>query len=309
MVAVAVAAFIAIAFLGVPFPLIVAARRCSAVFCCRCMAPRAASNRRSRRGRSPRPSAASRHERRRSRRPRSGAAIWLAPVALLALAFGLQHVFTQEALFFSKVAIVTFGGAYAVLAYVAQQAVEAYHWLRPDEMLTGLGLAETTPGPLILVLVFVGFLAGARGETGLDPLPAGLIGGGHHALGDIRALASSSSSPARPSSSGCAATARWPAALAAVTAAVVGVIANLALWFGLHVLFATVGTIAFGPIALPAPDLASFDPAAALIAAAAAPRAAISPCRNRLGACRRRGGGHADPAYLQLMRISSSADR
>ena len=72
--------------------------------------------------------------------------------------------------------MVTFGGAYAVLSYVAQQAVETYHWLRPDEMLTGLGLAETTPGPLILVLVFVGFLAGARGATGLDPLVAGTLG-------------------------------------------------------------------------------------------------------------------------------------
>ena len=102
--------------------------------------------------------------------------MWLAPVALLAALLGARHVFTQEALFFSKVAVVTFGGAYAVLAYVAQQAVETYHWLRPDEMLTGLGLAETTPGPLILVLVFVGFLAGARGVTGLDPLVAGTIG-------------------------------------------------------------------------------------------------------------------------------------
>ena len=102
--------------------------------------------------------------------------VWLVPVALLGAFSGSAHVFTQEALFFSKVAVVTFGGAYAVLAYVAQQAVETYHWLRPDEMLTGLGLAETTPGPLILVLVFVGFLAGARGETGLDPLLAGTIG-------------------------------------------------------------------------------------------------------------------------------------
>ena len=110
------------------------------------------------------------------------------PVALLALLLGPAHVFTQEALFFSKVAVVTFGGAYAVLAYVAQQAVETYHWLRPDEMLTGLGLAETTPGPLILVLVFVGFLAGARGETGLDPLLAGTIGAIDHALGDVRAV-------------------------------------------------------------------------------------------------------------------------
>jgi chromate transporter len=94
----------------------------------------------------------------------------------VATLLGRGHVFTEQALFFSKAAIVTFGGAYAVLAYVAQQAVEVYGWLRPDEMLTGLGLAETTPGPLILVLVFVGFLAGFRGETGLEPVLAGALG-------------------------------------------------------------------------------------------------------------------------------------
>ena len=194
--------------------------------------------------------------------------IWLAPVAILTAGLGFSHVFTQEALFFSKVAVVTFGGAYAVLAYVAQQAVEAYGWLRPDEMLTGLGLAETTPGPLILVLVFVGFLAGFRGETGLDPLSAGIIGSLvtlwvtfvpsflfifagapfiEHLRGN-RALAG---------------------ALAAVTAAVVGVIANLALWFGLHVLFAEVGEATYGPLSLPVPDPRTFDWAAGLIALAA----------------------------------------
>jgi chromate transporter len=195
-------------------------------------------------------------------------AIWLGPVALLALALGVHHVFTQEALFFSKVAVVTFGGAYAVLAYVAQQAVEAQGWLTPGEMLTGLGLAETTPGPLILVLIFVGFLGGYRGATGLDPLLAGTIGAVVtlwttfvpsflfifagapfiERLRDNRYLAG---------------------ALAAVTAAVVGVVANLAFWFGLHVLFGHVDEASVGPVTLPVPEPTSFDPAASLIALAA----------------------------------------
>ena len=96
---------------------------------------------------------------------------------MLIATLGSGHVLAVEGVFFSKMAAVTFGGAYAVLAYVAQQAVEIYGWLKPDEMLTGLGLAETTPGPLILVLVFVGFLGGAR-LSGLDPLFGGLAGAG-----------------------------------------------------------------------------------------------------------------------------------
>ena len=174
----------------------------------------------------------------------------------------------EEALFFSKVAIVTFGGAYAVLAYVAQQDVENYHWLRPDEMLTGLGLAVTTPGPLILVLVFVGFLAGARGATGLDPIIAGTIG----ALITLWVTFAPSflfifaGAPFVERLRGN----RYVAgALAAVTAAVVGVIANLALWFGLHVLFKEVGEARLWPLSLPVPDLLTFNPSAALIALAA----------------------------------------
>ena len=164
-------------------------------------------------------------------------------------------------------AAVTFGGAYAVLAYVAQQAVEVHQWLRPDEMLTGLGLAETTPGPLILVLVFVGYLGAAR-FSALDPLLGGLAGAlvtlwftfvpcflwifaGAPYVETVRNV-------------------RWlAAALAAVTAAVVGVIANLAVWFALHVLFGDVHAYSIGPFDLPAPDLASFDVAAAVIAIAA----------------------------------------
>ncbi len=195
-------------------------------------------------------------------------AIWLAPLMALAVMLGPQHVFATEARFFSLMATVTFGGAYAVLAYVAQQAVEVYGWLRPDEMLTGLGLAETTPGPLILVLVFVGFLAGVR-EAGLDPLAGGTLGAlvalwftfvpcflwifaGAPYIETLRHV-------------------RWlSAALAGVTAAVVGVIANLALWFGLHVFFGTVGELRLGPLGLPVPEPASFVPSAAVIAMAAA---------------------------------------
>ncbi|MEQ1949966.1 chromate efflux transporter [Mesorhizobium sp. CN2-181] len=195
-------------------------------------------------------------------------AIWLVPLAALYSAFGGSHVFAAEAGFFSKMAMVTFGGAYAVLAYVAQQAVEVYGWLKPDEMLTGLGLAETTPGPLILVLVFVAFLGGAR-LSGLDPLSGGLAGAavtlwftfvpcflwifvGAPYVETVRRV-------------------RWlAAALAAVTAAVVGIIANLAVWFGLHVLFGKVDEIAAGPFAVPLPDFSSFDWLAALIALAAA---------------------------------------
>ena len=98
--------------------------------------------------------------------------LWLIPVASFSLPLGTQNVFSQIALFFSKMAMVTFGGAYAVLAYVAQQAVQHYGWLKPGEMLDGLGMAETTPGPLIMVLQFVGFMA-AYPKSGLAISPAG----------------------------------------------------------------------------------------------------------------------------------------
>ena len=195
-------------------------------------------------------------------------AIWLGPLALFRLALGGGNVFTQQAGFFSVMATVTFGGAYAVLAYVAQQAVEVYGWLKPDEMLTGLGLAETTPGPLILVLVFVGFLGGAR-LSGLEPVTGGIVGGlvavwftfvpcflwifaGAPYVETVRNV-------------------RWLAAsLAAVTAAVVGVIANLALWFGLHVLFGRLEQVSYGPFSALLPDGSSIDVPAAVIALAAA---------------------------------------
>src|SRR5205814_552628 len=103
--------------------------------------------------------------------------LWLVPVGALLIALGQANVFSQIALFFSKMAMVTFGGAYAVLAYVAQQAVEHYHWVSPREMLDGLGMAETTPGPLIMVLQFVGFMAAYRDPGTLSPMLAGTLGG------------------------------------------------------------------------------------------------------------------------------------
>jgi chromate transporter len=103
--------------------------------------------------------------------------VWLAPVAALWLILGPDNIFTRLATFFSGTALITFGGAYSVLAFVAQQAVEHFHWLNAREMLDGLGLAETTPGPLIMVLQFVGFLAAFRAPGALPPLLAGVLGG------------------------------------------------------------------------------------------------------------------------------------
>ncbi|HYF21345.1 MAG TPA: chromate efflux transporter [Ramlibacter sp.] len=189
-------------------------------------------------------------------------ALWLLPVAILMLTVG--GVFADVAWFFSKMAVVTVGGAYAVLAYVAQDAVESYRWLTPDQMLVGLGLAETTPGPLILVLQFVGFLAG-YGSGGLAwgilasvltvwvtfaPCFAFIFLGAPYVerLHSNRELTS---------------------ALAAVTAAVVGVIANLALWFGLRVLFGEVQRVELGPAGLDLPVLRSLDPLALALAVVA----------------------------------------
>jgi chromate transporter len=191
-------------------------------------------------------------------------ALWVAPVLLLGFLLGWNTVFTPIAAFFSKMAVVTFGGAYAVLAYVAQQAVETYQWLKPGEMLDGLALAETTPGPLILVLVYVGFLAAFRDPGVLSPVMAGMVGATLTTwvtfvpcflwifLGApyIERLAGNKA---------------LSGALSAVTAAVVGVILNLAIWFGLHSMFAKVGALKAGPLDLPWPEWTSLDPAAAIL--------------------------------------------
>lgn len=189
-------------------------------------------------------------------------AIWGLPLALVFLTLGPDHVLWQVGLFFSRLAIVTFGGAYAVLAYMAQAAVSGFGWLSPGEMADGLGLAETTPGPLIMVTQFVGFIAAWRHPGGLSPLFAGLLGAGITTWVTfapcflwIFACAPWMERLERAE--------RLQGALAAITAAVVGVIANLALWFALHVLFKRVSDAGL-------PDFASLDLQAALIATLAA---------------------------------------
>lgn len=184
--------------------------------------------------------------------------LWLAPVALLYVTLGPDNVFTQIGIFFSKMAVVTFGGAYAVLAYVAQEAVQSYQWLRPGEMLDGLGMAETTPGPLIMVLQFVGFLGAYRDAGGLTPLQAATFGAllatwvtfvpcflwiflGAPFIERLRGNVAISGG------------------MAAITAAVVGVILNLAIWFGLHVLFSEVATFQAGPLSIQLPVLPSVE--------------------------------------------------
>ncbi|MEQ1865190.1 MAG: chromate efflux transporter [Micropepsaceae bacterium] len=190
--------------------------------------------------------------------------IWLLPAGILIAALGHDSVFAKLAIFFSKMSVVTFGGAYAVLAYVAQEAVETYHWLTAPEMLEGLALAETTPGPLILVLQHVGFLAAVR-NAGIDPLLAGVLGAAvtlwvTFAPSFLWIFAGA------PYAERVRENRALSAALAAITAAVVGVILNLAIWFALHVLFAKVDTRIIGPMHISVPDIATLDPIALALA-------------------------------------------
>ncbi|HUE79818.1 MAG TPA: chromate efflux transporter [Sphingomicrobium sp.] len=204
--------------------------------------------------------------------------LWLVPVAALLLALGPDNVFSRIAVFFSQMAVVTFGGAYAVLAYVAQEAVETHRWLAPGEMLDGLGMAETTPGPLIMVTQFVGFMGALRQPGALDPLVAATLGAvlttwvtfvpcflwiflgapfverlrGNHALS---------------------------AALGAITAAVVGVILNLAMWFALHALFGEVQERAILGASMDVPVWTTLNVAALLLTLAAV----VAVFRFRIG--------------------------
>ena len=168
--------------------------------------------------------------------------LWLAPVLMLLVTVGPGDVFSQIAVFFSKMAVVTFGGAYAVLAYVAQAAVETYGWLRPGEMLDGLGMAETTPGPLIMVVQFVGFMGAFRAPGALPPMLAGALGG---VLTTWVTFVPCFMwiFPGAPFVETLRSNKALSAALAAITAAVVGVILNLAVWFALHTLFAQLRTV------------------------------------------------------------------
>src|SRR5262249_41558077 len=213
--------------------------------------------------------------------------LWLVPVIALVATLGRQDVFSEIAVFFSKMAMVTFGGAYAVLAYVAQQAVEGYGWLKPGEMLDGLGMAETTPGPLIMVLQFVGFMGAFRDPGALSPMLAGTLGGllatwvtfapcflwiflgapfievlrGHKAING---------------------------ALSAITAAVVGVVLNLAVWFAIHSIFREVVPVRAFPLSFDAPRPGSVDPWAlglAIVAAIAIFRFKVGMISTLAGCC------------------------
>ena len=221
--------------------------------------------------------------------------LWLAPVAALLLIAGQGSVFTQIATFFSTMAVVTFGGAYAVLAYVAQQAVENYHWLQPREMLDGLGMAETTPGPLIMVLQFVGFMGAYRHPGVLSPLLAGTLGGllatwvtfipcflwiflGAPFIERMRGNKALSG------------------ALSAITAAVVGVVLNLVIWFAIHTIFREVRALHAGPIHFDMPVLASVDLWALAISAAAI----VAMFRLKIGIFTTLGGASAAGILLYL---------
>ncbi len=195
--------------------------------------------------------------------------LWLAPVAALLVWLGPANVFSDIAVFFSKMAMVTFGGAYAVLAYVAQQAVEHYRWVTPGEMLDGLGMAETTPGPLIMVLQFVGFMAAFRDPGGLSPMVAGTLGG---LLATWVTFAPCFlwiflGAPFIETLRGNKALA---GALSAITAAVVGVILNLSIWFGVHTLFREVIHVQRFGLSFDAPVPSSVNAWALVLAVGAA---------------------------------------
>ena len=225
--------------------------------------------------------------------------LWAVPLIALLVAYGPHNVFSEVAIFFSKMAVVTFGGAYAVLAYVAQQAVGTYHWLQPNEMLTGLGMAETTPGPLIMVVQFVGFMAGYRAPGAMPPLLAATLAATLtvwvtfvpcflwiflgapfiERLRSNRALAT---------------------ALAAITAAVVGVILNLAVWFALHALFRQQQRVVVAGAGIDLPVLDSIDLAALVLASAAI----VAVFRLKLGTVSVLGGCAAVGLLLSLAGVA-----
>ncbi|MEM6727347.1 MAG: chromate efflux transporter [Pseudomonadota bacterium] len=245
--ALAAAAFVAIFILGIPFPLIIAG---AAVLGWVRAAPGAAAVPQA--TAPPRPALLA-----------GFVALWLLPIVALWL-FGAAFLLTL-ALFFAQLAVVTFGGAYAVLAYMTQTVVQDLGWITTDAMIDALGLAETTPGPLILVTQFVGILAGhAIGgwplaiAAGLTTLWVTFLPCFLWIFAGAPYIERLTSNP------------RISSALRAVTAAVVGVIANLSLWFALHVVFAEVGTIAFALAQIPLPDLATFRPSALILTALAA---------------------------------------
>ncbi len=184
--------------------------------------------------------------------------VWWVPILGVALVFGQSSIFTEMGLFFSKVACVTFGGAYSVLAYVTQHAVQGKGWLTTPDMMVGLSMAETTPGPLIMVLQFVGFMGAYNTQTGLHPVLAGFVAScvvvwATFAPCFLWIFAGA------PYVETMRQNKRLTAALSTITAAVVGVILNLAVWFAIHALFGVVNDRTFGPVHLPVPDVSTVD--------------------------------------------------
>ena len=294
MLSLAVLAFLALAVFAVPFPIVIAA----AALCGWMLGRWAPSTMQAAQGdgeqdEGPPPLIAddALHSEKPSRRHAAvvlslGLLAWGTPVALVAALTGVGSIFTEQSLFFSGTALVTFGGAYAVLAFVAQRAVEVYGWLAPGEMVRGLALAETTPGPLIMVVQFVAFVGAFRDPGALNPWVAAVIAallttwvtfvpcfififlGAPHVerLRGNRGVSS---------------------ALTGITAAVVGVIANLAVYFALHTLFSETSTVTLGPAVFELPDLGTAQPvpiAIALIAALLLFRLRWSVLRT-LGTC------------------------
>jgi chromate transporter len=262
LVAIAVAAFLALALFGVPFPVVVALAGVVGWALARWW-PAALPEKKAADAADDGPAPVISDDVLHSERPSTrrtlrvllvGLLVWGGPVAAVALLTGRDSIFTQQGLFFSGAAVVTFGGAYAVLAYVAQQAVQVYGWLAPGEMVRGLALAETTPGPLIMVVQFVAFLGAYRDPGSLDPWVAALLGSflvvwvtfvpsflfvllGAPYMERLRGNRSLS------------------AALTGITAAVVGVIANLGLYFAVHTLFEDTVSVDRSVLALELPDL------------------------------------------------------
>ncbi len=256
---VAVVAFLALFFAGVPFPLVILLAACFGAFTAWRVRQSVSSE------------APDDHP----TQPSLGAALaaaaawgalWLAPLAAAVVFLGVDHVIARVGILFSQLALVTFGGAYAVLAYLQQQAVEVQGWLTAAQMIDGLGLAETTPGPLVLVNQYVGFLAGwtAQGGLGMALACAAMASWCTFAPSFLWIFAGA------PLAENLRRNAYAAGALRAITAAVLGVVASLAIWFAVHAIFARTQAIAapWGHV-LQAPVLASFDPMAAGLALAA----------------------------------------
>jgi chromate transporter len=276
LVAVAVGAFLSLAVFAVPFPIVVLAAACLGWALGRFAPVAARSNETDSQSAAPPPLVPD--DQLHAERPSAwrtfrilvvGLVLWFTPLVVAVLVTGTDSTLTRQGLFFSGAAVVTFGGAYAVLAYVAQRAVEVFHWLAPGEMVRGLALAESTPGPLIMVVQFVAFVGAYRHPGQLNPWLAAILASllttwvtfapcflfvflGAPYVERLRSNTSLN------------------AALTGITAAVVGVIANLALYFAVHTLFSRTGVLGTGVVHLVRPVLATLRPVPSVIAVLAA---------------------------------------